>query len=744
MEKDVRCTICNQRFRDPKWLPCFHCFCRDCIELLRVPGRETFHCPECRTDVNIPDNDVEKLPDAVTVYHKMELTRLRQKLDNGEVSCEECMKAHNDVGADAFCTSCAQHVCKQCVHRHQTELEYSDHRVTSFQEIRQGRGDSSYHSVVKRSRAASFRHFVYCSQHREEKISRYCYDCATFICSICADKVHKQHKHDRIEKANEKCKKELQDQLPNVRALHKRVAGAAHDVSKTKYDIENQGKSLASFVDTEFERISQILERHKVQLKKKLNQMVEGRARKLTQQQDELRAGAAELQRLEDITVDSLQMTTEKELLLLYKFTNERMSEVTQKCSHMRVDPVEVPNLTVYTSSSGTFSEMFRQHANLYCKEADPSKCIAKGQRLKSAETLVASQFTVHVCDKSNKPCDSAQHVSVKVKCLGNDISLYATVADEGVGSHRVSYCPKFRGKHEIIVRVNDKHISGSPFSVQVYQPPQQLGRSQAMIDGVKGPRGITLSRQGNLLVSEWNGGKIVEFNRVGQQIRSFGTHLRHPAGIATDKAGNIYVTDAAGEQSRLVKFSPDATVVKEIGRRGDKFGEFEHPRGLAITKQSELFVCDRDNSRIQVFNKNLDFIRSIDLRAVDSREQPCKPNDLTFDQAGNMYVTDMSNNCVHCMTMSGHHLISFGSEGDGPGYLAGPEGIHYDKKGFLYVTEYKNHRVSIFKLNGDFVYKFGILGNGDNELKFPMGIITDEDGFVYVCELFNDRVQIF
>ena len=743
MNKDLKCTICNQRYRDPKFLPCFHCFCRDCIDLLRVRGRETFHCPECRSDVRIPDNDVDKLQDAITVYHKMELSRLQQKLGSGTVNCEECTKA--DVGAEAFCAGCAKHICGRCVHKHQTELEYSHHEVTSFQDIQESQDGSLYHGVLTTSRAASFNNFVRCSQHQDEKISRYCYKCATFICSVCADTEHKQHQHNRIEKANEKCKRDLEDQLPNVRALRKRITGGAHDVLKTKCDVENQGKSLASFVDTEFERISRILERHKAQLKTRLNQMVEGRAKKLLRQHDELTASAAELERLEEVTEDSLETTTERELLLLYKFTKERISEVTQRCSRMCVDPVEVPNLTVYTSSSGAFSEMFREHANLYCKKADPSKCTANGEGLKSAETLATSQFSVRISDKSSKPCDSAQHISVMVKCLSNDISFYADVTDEGGGHHQVLYCPKFRGKHEITVQVNDAHISGSPFSVQVYQPPNQIERSQALIDGIKGPRGIALNRKGNLLVSEWNGGKIVELNKFGQHVRSFGTHLHHPAAIATDDAGNSYVTDAAGEHTRIVKFSPDGKVMKEFGRQGVNSGEFKNPRGLAISQQNELYVCDRDNDRIQVFSKNLGFIRSIDIRAVDTqRTHPCKPNDLTFDRAGNMYITDIRNNCIHCMTVSGQFLLSFSSEGDAPGYLAGPESIHCDNKGFLYVTEYKNHRVSVFKLNGDFVSKFGVLGSGDSELKFPMGIVTDEDGFVYVCELFNNRVQIF
>ena len=708
--------------------------------MLRVRGRENFHCPECHADVNIPDNDVGNLPDTFPVYHKMELSRLKQKLDSGTMSCEECLKAHNNVGAEVFCTRCAEHVCKQCVHKH-----HSDHNVISFQEIQAEHDGSKYHNVVKRSRAVSSKYPVrYCSKHRGETLNRYCYNCNNFICSICASAEHKMHKHDIFCKSNDKCKELLQQQLPTVRVLQKRIASAAHEIQKTKYKVESQGKSLASYVDTEFERISTVLERHKAQLKTRLSQKVTDKVECLSRQQEELTAGASELQRLEDFTTDSLEMTTEKELLLLYKFTNERISELMQRCSSMRVDPVEVPNLSVKASSSGTFSDMFRKHVNLYSKEADPSKCTAKGQGLKTAEMLTTSQFSLHVCDKSNKPCESSQHVSVTVKCHSNDIRFSADVSDEGMGDYRVSYCPKFRGMHEIAVQVSDKHVSGSPFSVRVSQHPSQLGKSQTVIDGIKGPRGITLNHQGNLLVSEWNGRKIVELNKFGQQIRSFGEHLSHPAGIVTDKVGNVYVADAAGERCRIVKFDPDGNVLKEIGQEGPSIAEFKNPRGLAITKQGELFVCDRDNSRIQVFYKNLEFIRCIDVKGVASeRTQPCKPTDLTFDRDGNMYITDTGRNCIHCMTTSGQYLMSFSSDGVEPGKLGGPEGIHY-KNGYLYVTDCKNHRISIFTINGDFVSQFGMLGSGYNELKFPMGIVTDENEFVYVCELFNNRIQVF
>lgn len=595
MEKEVKCTICNNFYCDPKLLPCFHCYCHDCIEMLRVRDREGFHCPECHADVHIPANNVDNFPDAVPVRHKLALYRLKQKLEGaGEVSCEAC----SEVGApEAFCTSCAKLLCEHCFQKHQTELEYSEHEVIS---VREGQDDSKYHDVVKMTRAAaSRRHSVaieFCSEHKEEKLSRYCYNCSAFICSVCASVQHRRHKHDVFKTSSEKCKESLRQQLPNVRLLHKRIAGATQEVQKRRGEVESQEQSLASYIDIEFERISTVLERHKAQLKKRLSQRVADKIEMLSLQQMDLASGEAELQRLEDFTADSLEMTTEKELLVLYKFANERLSEATHRCSYMCAVPMEAANLSIKASSSGTFSDMFRKHVNLYSLDADPSKCTAEGQGLKSAEMLATSQFNLHICDKGNQPCDSVQYVSVTVKSLSNDIRFSADVTDEGTGDYRVSYCPKYRGMHEITVLVNDSHINGSPFSVRVCQNPSRLGKSQTVIDGIKGPRGIALNRQGNLLVSEWNGGRIIELNKLGQKVRSFGEHLSHPAGIVADKVGNVYVTDAAGEQCRITKFDADGHVLKEVGREGTSVGEFKNP-GVGAD-QTERAVCLRSRQQ--------------------------------------------------------------------------------------------------------------------------------------------------
>ena len=728
----VNCSICNQRYRHPKVLPCFHCFCRDCIELLRVGNRD-FHCPECHRDTTLPDGDAENLPDAFPVYHTLEVLQFRQRLDGNdhEIQCGLCSRAQ----AEAFCHDCGQHICKKCTGNSQ----HSDHRIVPFGELSRSLDNSPYHQVLltRAQTTCANERFLQCMKHTDRRICYYC-NCGELICETCIQE-HSEHEHKYLSVAVRECKKNITDQLPNIRVVHKRIAGAAATVSTIRDKVEDQGKSLADAVDGLFDRFHRMLERLKADTKSRITQMTTKKLGSLGKQQSELEGISAEIQRLEDFSENCLAMCSERELLLLNKFLQKQLTQALQHYSRVNVEPVEIPNLAFKMSCGPYLMEACRKHAVVYSALADSSKCIAEGPGLKSAETMKVATFTVMVFDKSGNACTSTQNVSVEVKCLSNGDILQADVSDMGQGKYQVSYCPKSRGDHEIAISVNDKMIPRSPFSLVVWQPPSQLGRCQGMINGFTGPKGLALKENGNLLVCEWNGGRVVELDDLGRQVRSIGSgQLIHPASVAVSKQGTIYVVDAAGEKSCVKAFSSSGDLIYSVGKEGAGLGEFKNPRGVALSNKNELLVCDRDNYRIQVFSPNLEHVRCIDLKNLDQHlAKPSHPNDIAFDSSGNMLVTDYANNCVLYFTTEEQYLGSY------QGCLAGPESIHIDKD-LIYVTESQNHRVSVFRTTGESVTTFGRIGKGDCELKFPMGIVTNSSGMVYVCELLNNRIQVF
>ena len=156
----------------------------------------------------------------------------------------------------------------------------------------------------------------------------------------------------------------------------------------------------------------------------------------------------------------------------------------------------------------------------------------------------------------------------------------------------------------------------------------------------------IATTGSGELVVCDKK--KRISFiTRDGERIRTIDTtsvrsgirrYKLDPTGIAVNKDGNIYVTDV--ESPRLSKFKSDGKLVKTVGGEGGKSGQFDWPWGIALSKDYMLFVCDSDNHRIQVFDTNLKFISWFGKRGIGVGEFR-QPIDLTFDPAGDMYVTD-------------------------------------------------------------------------------------------------------
>ena len=124
-------------------------------------------------------------------------------------------------------------------------------------------------------------------------------------------------------------------------------------------------------------------------------------------------------------------------------------------------------------------------------------------------------------------------------------------------------------------------------------------------------PHGIRIDRTGNVWAVDNGNHQIFKFTNTGTLLRTWGTKgvvgtddktFGRPTDIAWDSKDNFYVSDGYGN-SRVVKFDAAGNFVKAWGTPGDGPGQFRVVHSIGIDSKDRLYVSDRENNRIQIFD---------------------------------------------------------------------------------------------------------------------------------------------
>ncbi len=165
------------------------------------------------------------------------------------------------------------------------------------------------------------------------------------------------------------------------------------------------------------------------------------------------------------------------------------------------------------------------------------------------------------------------------------------------------------------------------------------------------------------------------------KSIKQVGPPFNRPSGIALSSSGEIYVTDGYGN-ARVHKFAPDGTLLLSWGEPGKGPGQFRLPHGVWVDKQERVWVCDRENSRIQTFDTQGKFLNQwTDLS---------RPTGIFIDDEGIVYVSEL-NRRVSIFNNDGELLARWGSpkeEEDETAVFVGPHSIVADSRGDVYIGE--------------------------------------------------------
>jgi sugar lactone lactonase YvrE len=165
------------------------------------------------------------------------------------------------------------------------------------------------------------------------------------------------------------------------------------------------------------------------------------------------------------------------------------------------------------------------------------------------------------------------------------------------------------------------------------------------------------------------------------------------PNDVLVTRSGEIFVSCGHGQgKSEILKFSKDGILIKRWGQTGTGPGEFDQPHALAMDSKGRLFIGDRNNNRIQIFDQ--------DGKYLEEWKQFSRPSGIYIDKKDTIYVADSESESVSRNHDGWKRGIRIGSAKDGSvkSFIPDPvdkapstsaaEGVAADSQGNIYGAE--------------------------------------------------------
>jgi peptidylglycine monooxygenase len=181
---------------------------------------------------------------------------------------------------------------------------------------------------------------------------------------------------------------------------------------------------------------------------------------------------------------------------------------------------------------------------------------------------------------------------------------------------------------------------------------------------------------------------QVVKYTTEGEMVMALGTRDRaalqapfnHPTDIAIAPSGEIYVSDGYGNSS-VHRFTAGGEYIASFGAPGSGPGQFLVPHSIAVAKDGRVFVCDRENDRVQIFSAQGEYLDQwADFKC---------PMGIHIDADQTVYVTDQVPR-LSVLNLDGE-LLARGRTFE----LA--HNVYCDSRGDLYAADGANNRVQKF-----------------------------------------------
>ncbi|KAM6287921.1 tripartite motif-containing protein 3 isoform 3-T4 [Spheniscus humboldti] len=675
------CSICLDRYRNPKVLPCLHTFCERCLQNYIPPQSLTLSCPVCRQTSILPERGVAALQNNFFITNLMEVLQRDPE-------------------------SCGPHP---------------------------GRGLDPVSAVTGQP--------LSCPNHEGKVMEFYCEPCETAMCRECTEGEHREHVTVPLRDVVEQHKAALQQQLDAVRSRLPQLAAAIGLVSEISQQLVERKNEAVSEIGSTFEELETALRQRKGLLVRDLEATCGAKQKQVLQAQlDALRQGQESILSSCAFTEQALHHGTATEVLLVKKQMSERLSELASQ--EFPEHPHENAQLDYVVETEGVRKSILNLGV-LITTSATAHKTVATGEGLRHAVVGQPSSLSVTTKDKDGELVRSGS-ASLRFQVTAPDGgAAEAEVQDNKNGTYELLYTPRAEGDFLLSILLYGQPIRGSPFRVRAVKASDVPPSPDDVKRRVKSPSsGHIRQKAVRRPSSMYSSGKKKEnpiedelIFRVGSRGREKGefTNLQ---GISTSSSGRIVVADSNNQCVQV--FSNEGQFRLRFGVRGRSPGQLQRPTGVTVDMNGDIIIADYDNRWVSIFSPEGKFKTKIGAGRLMG------PKGVAVDRNGHIIVVDNKACCVFIFQSNGKLVTKFGSRGTAERQFAGPHFVAVNNKNEIVVTDFHNHSVKVYNADGEFLFKFGSHGEGNGQFNAPTGVAVDANGNIIVADWGNSRIQVF
>ncbi|XP_013408265.1 tripartite motif-containing protein 2-like [Lingula anatina] len=613
----LTCSICHEKFKDPKVLGCSHTFCQHCLQQLldtNVQGRPGFPCPICRRQCDLPWRGVSGLQTnhlLVSISHTID----QMEQAKADKKCEVCClkNVRNPPPATKRCLDCEESMCRDCSSDHVLHKSSRDHKLFPVDQI-----DSDEYVTELRARQN-----ILCDHNKKDPVEVFCQRCEMYICGICMFLEHKDHDCLRIKTAADKRKEKLKIHAKPIEKkslLCHQFKTAAKD---QKASVQERGKEAKKQVNKQTELVIKMVRQRAADLLEE----IDAKSNAVLEVIDNLIATATATQNQIDDAVDFSRK-------LINHGSDMDVLQMASACeeSSKSVQTLDIPTLPAAIT-----------HVDLQIINNDIEDCVTNINRCLGDVIPVASGRLV---------------TSFKVELAESPEEIISHVTTDTNGDILIGiWCQKDMSRNRI-------HIYDTTFVLQGTIPNPRAAEKYAFA-------GIAIDDDGNIFTRCLGSNEIIVYTKTGNHVRTF--HSASPEAVAVNSKGHYVVAGNSTltvhhKDGKVLKktLDPESNCVKYIhcnvndqvivtdqgndhirvydstlqlkyryGTKGDGDGQVNGPGGTCCLDNGDIILIDLNNHRLHLVSQDGKF-----KQFLLSKENGLNwPRDVAINRLGQLVV---------------------------------------------------------------------------------------------------------